>query len=129
MAKKKQPEFALQSQICQWLSIQHPDILFLSDTVASIKLTIPQQVRNKKIQKEGFKCPDLLIFEPRGGYKGLFIELKVETPFKKNGELKKSDHLEGQQKSIDDLIKKGYKACFSWGFEQTKAIIDNYLKT
>jgi len=101
--------------------------MYLSDTIASVKLTIPQQVRNKSIQKNGFKCPDLLILEPRHGYHGLFIELKTITPFKKNGELKKDTHLEGQMATITDLQRKGYYACFSTGFEQTKEIIDEYF--
>lgn len=125
---KKQPEYELQKAICYYLETQYKDVLFLSDTVASIKLTFPQQARNKKIQKNGFACPDLLILEPRNGYNGLFIELKIEPPFKKDGTLKKSDHLERQQRTIDQLKKKGYLSCFSWGFENTKKIIDNYLK-
>ena len=125
---KSQHEYTLQKQVCQWLSKNHPDILFLSDTIASVKLTKPQAIRNKAIQKEGFKTPDLLIFEPNGNYKGLFIELKVKSPFNKNGELLKCEHLEGQQKTINDLNSKGYKACFSWSFNQTVEIIENYLK-
>lgn len=124
---KAQPEFQLQALLSNYISIQYPNVLFLSDTVASLKLTVPQSVRNTKIQKKGFKTPDLMIFEPKGKYHGLFIELKVETPFKKNGELKKSEHLEAQQKSINDLKKLGYYACFSWGFENTKKLIDAYL--
>ena len=124
---KKQPEFELQKQICAYISLQYPDVLFLSDTIASVKLTKPQQARNNAIQKKGFKTPDLLILKPNKNYHGLFIELKVATPFKLNGELKKSEHLEGQQKSINDLNNLGYFACFSWGFEMTKEIIDNYL--
>lgn len=126
---KNQPEFTLQKSICQYLKIQYPNALFMSDTVASIKLTIPQQVRNKAIQKDGFKCPDLLIFEPNEKYKGLFIELKVETPFKKNGEIKASqnNHLEMQMHTIEQMKKRGYYAAFSWGFEMTKKIIDDYF--
>lgn len=123
----KHPEFKLQKAVCKYLDIQYSSALYLSDTVASIKLTIPQQVRNKEIQKEGFKCPDLLILEPRGNYKGLFIELKTETPFKKNGEIKKNDHLEGQNRTINDLKARGYYATFSWGFDMTRQIIDNYF--
>lgn len=124
---KKQPEFELQKSICRWLSIQYPKALYLSDTIASVKLTIPQQNRNKLIQKNAFKCPDLLIFEPNEKYKGLFIELKVKSPFKKNGEILKDEHLEGQQKTINDLKSKGYYACFSWGFEMTVEIINKYM--
>ncbi len=127
---KKQPEYELQSAICRYLSYQYGEILFLSDTIASLKLTPAQANRNKKIQKFGFSCPDLLILEPRNGYSGLFIELKVETPFKKNGEIKasKDDHLKNQLEAINKLNEKGYKSVFSWNFDMTKDIIDNYLK-
>jgi hypothetical protein len=127
---KKQPEFILQSSICRYLSYQYQDILYLSDTIASLKLTPAQANRNKKIQKSGFSCPDLLILEPRNGYSGLFIELKVETPFKKDGQIKasKDDHLKNQLEAINKLKEKGYMAVFSWNFDMTKDIIDNYLK-
>lgn len=100
----------------------------MSDTVANLKLTPIQQGRNKSIQKKGFQCPDLLIFEPRNGYAGLFIELKIKSPFKKNGELYSNKHIEGQAQTIAALQKKGYKACFAWSFDQIKIIIDNYLQ-
>lgn len=125
--RKKQPEFEIQKAVCRYLSIAYPEVLFLSDTVASVRLTIMQGTRNKLIQKNGFKCPDLLIFEPKGPYKGLFIELKYETPFKKDGTLKKNEHLEGQQKSINDLKAKGYYATFSVGLAETRLIIDEYM--
>ena len=126
----RHPEFDLQKSICRYLDMQFPKALYLSDTVASIKLTIPQQVRNKAIQKVGFKCPDLMILDPRNGYSGLFIELKIDTPFKKDGKIKASqkDHLKGQQETLMQLQIRGYKTCFSWGFEMTKQIIDDYFK-
>ena len=124
---KKQPEFELQKSICKWLDLQYPNLLYLSDTIASVKLTIPQQVRNKAIQKKGFKCPDLLILQPNDIYHGLFIELKIKSPYKKDGTLLKDEHLEEQQKTIKDLNLKGYFSCFSWGFEMTKDIINKYL--
>lgn len=124
---KNQPEFTLQKQICNWLDLQHKDVLYLSDTIASIKLTIPQQVRNKQIQKNDFKCPDLIILQPNNDFHGLFIELKVKSPYKKDGTIYKDEHLEGQQKTIQDLLDKGYFACFSWDFEMTKGLITAYL--
>lgn len=125
--KKEQPEFKLQRTICTWIGLQYPNVLFLSDTVASVKLTIPQQVRNKSIQKKDFKTPDLLIFEPNEKYHGLFIELKVKTPFKNNGELLSNEHLEDQQKTINDLNNKGYYACFAWDLVEIMDLINNYL--
>jgi len=88
-----------------------------------------QASRNKQIQKNGFKCPDLIILEPRKGYAGLLIELKKESPFKKDGvTLYKNEHLEAQQKSIDDLISKGYLAFFKWEFDDIKELINWYMK-
>ena len=93
----KHPEYKLQKAVCQYLEMQYPNVLFLSDTIASVKLTMQQAVRNKAIQKKGFKCPDLLILEPsKFGHCGLFLELKIKSPFKKNGEVYENDHLKGQ---------------------------------
>lgn len=86
-----------------------------------------QAIRNKAIQKKDFKCPDVIILEPRGNYAGLLIELKIESPFKKNGSIKSNEHLQGQLKSINSLNEKGFKSCFSWGFDMTKKIIDDYF--
>jgi hypothetical protein len=58
----------------------------------------------------------------------LFIELKTESPYKKDGTIKKNAHLEGQQEAVNKLNKKGYYCLFAWSFEQIKNIIDNYLK-
>lgn len=123
----KHEEFKLQQQVCKYLNLKHPHILFYSDTIASVKLTEFQAYRNKTIQKEGFKLPDLIIFYPSKEYKALFIELKIKSPFKKNGEIYKDEHLEGQQRSINDLSNLGYYATFSVGYEQTIQIIEDYL--
>ena len=126
----KHPEYELQKMVCRYLELQYPSVLFLSDVKASVKLTIPQARRNKAIQKHGFKCPDLLILERRGGSAGLFIELKIETPFKKNGDIKASqdDHLKLQFESLMTLNERGYYSGFAWTFEQAKTWIDDYMK-
>jgi hypothetical protein len=126
----KHNEYNLQKQVCQYLNYQYPNVFFLSDTIANLKLSIPQQVRNNAIQKKNFHCPDLLILEPNNTYNGLFIELKTATPYKLNGEIKASskDHLLNQQKTILKLNEKGYKSFFAWDFETIIKEIDNYLK-
>ena len=125
----KHEEFELQKSVARYLSYQYPEVNFLSDTIASVKLTDRQAGRNKLVQKNGFKCPDLLVLEPRNGYCGLFIELKIETPFKKDGTIKASqkDHLKLQHECLLKLTSKCYKAEFSWSFDMTKKIIDEYL--
>ena len=125
---KQQPEYILQKAVCQYISIQYPNVMFLSDTIAAVRLTIPQQIRNKAIQKEGFKCPDLLILHPNKYFSGLFIELKAKTPYKGNGEILKNIHLEAQQETLNKLNYLGYHACFVWSFEDCKHIIDNYMQ-
>ena len=125
----KHEEYELQKSVVRYLSCVYPEIDFFSDTIASVKLTERQAGRNKLIQKNGFKMPDLIIFEPRKNFCGLFIELKIETPFKKDGTIKASskDHLKLQYECLQKLTSKGYQAVFSWGFDMTKKIIDEYL--
>jgi hypothetical protein len=125
---KQQLEYQLQKQVCAYLNAQYPNVMYLSDTIASCKLTILQAVRNKAIQKNDFKCPDLIILEPKGEYHGLMIELKIKSPFKKSGEVLSNEHLIGQQHTITNLINKGYYATFATGFDEAKKIIDNYMK-
>ena len=126
--RKEQPEYHLQKQVCEYLRIQWPTVMFLSDTVAAVKLTIPQQMRNKAIQKEGFKCPDLLILHTNDSNSGLFIELKAKSPYKSDGiTLLSNPHNEAQWETIKMLQNQGYYACFAWSFDQCKLIIDTYL--
>jgi hypothetical protein len=122
------PEYDLQCLVVKYLNAQYPNVLFYSDTIASIKLTKAQAGRNAKIQKKGFKMPDLIILHPNKIYFGLMIELKISSPYKKDGKLLKNEHLEGQEQTIRDLNHRGYFSCFAWSFEQTKEIIDNYMK-
>lgn len=124
----KHQEYVLQKAVCRFLEKEYPNVLFLSDTIGNVKLTESQAYRNKQIQKNGFKCPDLLILEPNKLYKGLFIELKIKSPYRKDGKLYKNAHLEAQEKSIKDLIDRRYFACFKWDFEDIKKLIHDYMK-
>ena len=132
---KEQPEYELQKSVAKYISLQYPKADFLSDTVAFLKLTMQQAVRNKAIQKKGFKCPDLLILEPyrKDGailYCGLFIELKVESPYYKKDPtiLKANPHIEAQMETILRLQSKGYYAVMLWDYDEITALIDAYLK-
>ena len=131
---KSQPEFTLQKQLCQFVRNQYPNVFFLSDTVASVRLTEPQQMRNKAIQNSNFHCPDLMILEPGRGfdgkiqYHGLFLELKVKSPFKKDGTLLKDEHLQKQFDTLARLNERGYKALFVWSFDAAIKVINEYFK-
>jgi hypothetical protein len=121
-------EFSEQKSICQYLSLQYPDVIFASD-LSGIRL--PQGLANKV---KSLKCnrgiPDLFIYEPRKGYFGLAIELKATgvTVYKQDGNLKTDNHLQEQEEMLYRLSKKGYLALFCLGFDNAKLIIDSYLK-
>ena len=121
-------EFSEQKSICQYLSLQYPDVIFASD-LSGIRL--PQGLANKV---KSLKCnrgiPDLFMYEPRKGYFGLAIELKATgvTVYKQDGNLKTDTHLQEQEEMLYRLSKKGYLALFCLGFDNAKLIIDSYLK-
>ena len=127
--KKEQPEYQMQKQFAKWLQWKYPDVLFCSDTVAQIKLTFPQQARNKAIQKADFKWPDIFIAETRREFGGLYIELKAETPYLKDGvTLKKNEHVETQASCMEMLRSKGYYCTFAWSFEQCVDVFEKYMR-
>ena len=72
------------------------------------------------LKKQGVKAgvPDLCLPVARGGYFGLYIELKAD----KN--CKTSDH---QKKWIENLLKQGYQSGVCYGFEDAVKVLEMYL--
>jgi len=120
-------EATIQLQVCQWLRLQYPDVIFTSES-SGIRLTIGQAKKAKQL-RSGNGLPDLIILEPRGGFNGLCIELKKDSPYKKDGSLKTDEHLKEQDETLTRLSKKGYYAEFATGFEEAKDIITDYMNT
>lgn len=133
-------EKQLHKSICDYLKAQYKDVLFNTD-MSGIKLTTGQATQAKNLRSNnGF--PDIVIYEiSLGMYHALFLEVKKETPYKKDGELKKMiryehingikvpyDHLRQQDEIHQRLRIKGFKAEFAWSFDMAKDIIDEYLK-
>lgn len=143
-------EHQLYEKIARYLQLQYPNVIYRFDIAADLKLTMGQAAKHKRLHpRRGY--PDLFIAEPRqvatdkkcGGvelgrsdngwhlyhFAGLYLELKAEgnSPFKKDGTLKKDEHLEEQDEMLENLRAKGYKAEFAVGFEEAKQIIDDYL--
>ncbi len=121
-------EYQLSKAVYTYLRLQYPDVLFHFD-LAGLNLSRAQAGMMKAIQhSKGF--PDLFIAKACGGRHGLFIELKVVSPYLKDGKtLRKNEHLERQDKNHLQLSIEGYHAVFGVGFDQCKEIIDNYLKS
>lgn len=122
----KKREESIHQSVCKYLKLQYPDCIFSSES-GGIRLTMGQAIKAKSLRSES-KLPDLLIMEARGGYCGLFIEIKKDSVWLRDGSLSKDKHIQAQAAVLDRLNKKGYCAVFGCGFDLTKAIIDDYMK-
>lgn len=141
---KYNSEHDLYEQLACYLQLQYPNVIYRFDVGADLKLTPGQAAKHKRLHPErGY--PDLYIAESSenvnskdwngivrewGFYFGLYLEIKTESnsPYKKDGTLKKDQHLEEQARMLEKLRARGYKAEFGVGFEGCKKIIDEYLR-
>ncbi len=134
-------EHQLYIKIAQYLQRYYPKVIYRFDIAADLKLTVGQAKKFKTLHPErGY--PDLFIASPRGylnepypdsvagqmACAGLYLELKADgnSPFKKDGTLKKDQHLEEQMVMLEKLRRRGFRAEFATGFEEAKRIIDDY---
>ena len=121
-------ERTLHRAVCDYIRLQYPDVIFNTDLSGAGKLTIGQATALKAL-RSGRGFPDLVIYEPRDDYHGLFLELKKEGTRIWNKKLVgATPHIEEQAQMIDKLEDRGYRAVFAVGFDEAKKIIDNYLK-
>ena len=120
-------ERTLHRAVCDYIRLQYPDVIFNTDLSGSTKLTVGQAVALKSL-RSGRGFPDIVIYEPRAGYHGLFLELKQEGTklCKKNG-MPTTPHIMEQFDMITNLQNRGYFAEFAVGLYEAKTIIDNYL--
>jgi len=127
--RNKQIESHIALMISSWLRRQHKSVLYRYD-IADLKLTKNQAIRMKRLQGGISKYPDLFICEPRGQYHGMYIELKKDSDevYTKIGEIRQSEHIQGQYNMLIALRERGYYAEFGLGFEHTIKMIDGYLK-
>jgi hypothetical protein len=123
----KQLEFEYQCTIAEYLSLKYPDVLFQTEALSNVKLSIPQAVRLKRLNKFKAAMPDIIILKPSGMFHGLCIEMKTESPFRKDGKIKSRDLLRRQLKTLLTLKDLGYRAMFCWSIEMAQNAIDDYL--
>ena len=107
-------EYQLQKAVCKYLELQQ--VLYCGSMGGQYQVHMSQRIKAKKSgYKKGF--PDLFIYEPRGSYHGLAIELKT-------GYNKASKPQLYWQK---ELIKRGYKAEICTGIDEALDTINTYL--
>ena len=127
--KYKKLEDDAHAAICQEIKLRYPDVIFTSDA-SGLRLNMGLRRRFARLKSET-GIPDLLILEPRGGYCGLFLEIKRtddNTVFsKRTGKLLNGKHIQEQAKMLDRLKNKGYATYFAIGSKQGIEIIDEYM--
>ena len=120
-------EQTLHEAVCRYIKLQYPNVMFNSD-MSGFRLTQGQAIRAKKMRStNGY--PDLVIYEARGGYFGMFIELKDEgvRTFTRDGR-PATKHIGKQVETIDALSSRGYYGIIASGWDIVKNIIDYYME-
>jgi len=104
-----------------------PELALLNGSLNGVKLTIGQAVKAKKQGlKKGY--PDLFLPVSRGGYHGLFIELKIKPYRNHKDKMVYPTTSDDQKWWIEQLARQGYKALICKGFDSAQDYILNYLK-
>jgi hypothetical protein len=120
-------EEAVHIAICDYIRAKYPYAIFTSES-SGIRV-FWKQAKALKRMRSSAGLPDIMIFEPRKSYYGLFLEVKREdfAVYKKDGGLVSNTHIQEQENILHRLKQRGYMAEFVRGFDDAKAIIDYYL--
>lgn len=121
-------EALLQERVANYIRATYPDVIFRSDFASGMKLSIGMAARHRRLQS-GRAWPDIFIYHPSNGYYGLALELKADgvRVYLKNGELAANEHFREQAEVLQQLQDRGYQATFAAGWDEAKAVIDDYL--
>lgn len=114
--KNRSPEHDIQVAITRYLEA-HKEAPLFSATVGGVRLAMHTA---KKMKEAGYKkgIPDLLIFEPRGMYSGLAIEVKTDKG-------RPSEH---QKEWVRRLNSNGWRAEICYGLGECLSVIDEYFE-
>lgn len=123
--KTETSEKVLHRKICSLLTEGYPTVYYDSDS-SGIRVS-SGVARELKQTRSVHAHLDLTILEPRGKFKGLILEVKVVTPYLKDGSLSTNPHIQDQYTTMLLLESKGYKCFFCWSLEQAQDILKNYL--
>ena len=113
--KNGSPEHDIQVAIVGLLESIEPTPLY-SATVGGVRLAIHTA---KKMKEAGYSkgVPDMLVYEPRGMYAGLAIEVKTE----------KGRASDEQKEWIRNLNNRGWRAEICKGFDECADVICEYF--
>ena len=108
-------EAAIQRNYIAWLRAKHPTVLFCA-TVGGVAQTTRSRVN---MVRQGYckGIPDVIIYEARGGWHGLALELKAAR-----------GHVsEWQQLWLEKLLQRGYFAKATYSLKETQEVTEAYL--
>lgn len=126
--RNKKAEANVHVQVCNYIDIKYPDVIYTSDQ-SGLKMSIGLAVAIKKTRSKNYKIPDLIILKPSNGFNGLVIEIKKshDEVYKKDGQMRESEHIQAQKESLKKLSEDGYMAVFGCGYDDCIKIIDIYF--
>jgi hypothetical protein len=114
------PESEEQEKVFRWAEFserQYPELELLNGSMNGAKRSIFQaNLAKRQGLKAGF--PDISLYVSRGGYHGLFIEMK---------RIKKGRVSEDQKRILRSLKNQGYFACVCKGGDAAITVIEKYL--
>ncbi len=124
----KKEEYLIHVAVVEWLTLKYPKVMFRSD-LAGIRLPLGLAIKAKKLNGGVKGWPDLFIAEKSGIYSGMYIEIKkdFDEVYKKNGVMRKNEHIQTQNEVLNQLNKRGYYAIFGLGFYKIVGEISFYL--
>ncbi len=105
---------------------EYPELALLNGSLNGVHLSKAQAGKAKAAgMKKGF--PDINLPVPRGGYHGLYIELKIKPYRNHKGKMIYSYPSKEQLWWIDQLNKHGNRAVICKGYDAARAEILTYL--
>ena len=114
MSKESDIYFA----IAKYMAIKYPQVVWRFDFSAGMKMSLGQAKKHKGMNPHrGY--PDLFICQCKGGYGGLYLEIKNVKIRKMDGKL--------LAEMLLHLEKAGYRAEFAVGLDECISKIDAYL--
>ena len=147
VTKKKSPfklmpfdmsEEELQIMCYNWLESSKYRVLtklYFFNSFQGMYLTGRQRAQAKRTGGFNSGMPDFMFLKNNGSYSGLFIELKKDCPYNKDGTLQKhfdkktgKDHYAEQNDVLELLKIEGHYACFVWSLEQFKTLVTKYME-
>lgn len=129
-------EESLQKQVCSYLRLQYPQVIFRSDYSSGLHLTEYQAKTHKSLQSSR-AWPDLFIYNPQFvkgvQYAGLAIELKksgttiVLKTGPRKGHITANPHIQEQVLMLKELKRLGYYATICCGIDEAIKTVDWYF--